>query len=811
MKPDKDHLSDVKPNILKPRWNKVFSDLWDNKMRTLLVVASIAVGVFSIGTIVSAYTILAADIDGSYAAANPVNIEIWTDPFYEDFIRIIERIPGVEAAEGRQIWGVRTSNDGREWQNLNLIGITDFETMEINRISTLEGSQYPGRRELLVSQDFMADTGYALGEQIEIELPNGDTHTLPLVGIIGDQVTGAGDFTAGPNAYMTIETLESLRMPRYYNRLFIRIEGSGSDEAQIGALAEIIEDKIKRNNREIYRTEIKVTDEHPLATLVLTVLGVLGALGGLITFLSGSLIINTLNALLAQHMRQIGVMKLVGGRSFQILGMYLTLIFFYGLIALLIAIPAGAAAGYAMAQFLAYTMNATLQPFRIIPGAVILQVIIAFLIPLGAGFFPINKSARTNVRRAISNDRAAAQSSGSQWFNRLTNWLRFISRPVLLSIRNTFRQTGRLLLTIFTLTVAGAIFIAVFNVRTSMTDFVDQLTMHFMGDVTISFSRPYAITRIEKAVLSIPGVMDVEGWGIAFSEILDEDDNILENMVLIAPPSNTTLLEPDIVAGRWILPGEEKAVVVSDSIYTTYPNLSPGDQIRVQVEGERAADWTVVGIFRFVSMVGDTLAYADFDYIADVLDLPNQSFSYRVTTDEHTLERQKEIAQILDEYLGDRGFQVSGVTAGLLIQEDNSRAINILVVFLLIMALLTAFVGSIGLTGTMGMNVLERTREIGVMRAIGAVDLEIMKSVVIEGVTIGIITWVLAIGVSFPISELLLKIISDSMMGSSMDLTVAPIGFVIWLGVVILLSIVASIIPAQNAARLTINEVLAYE
>ena len=803
--------ANIKPNILRPRWSKVFSDLWDSKMRTLLVVASIAVGVFSIGTIVSAYDILAEDIDGSYAAAKPVNIEILTDPFYEDFVRIIERVPGVAAVEGRQIWGIRTSNNGLEWQNLTLIGVSDFASMEINQLSSLEGTQYPERRELLVSQNFMADSGYTLGEQIEVELPNGDEVTLPLVGIVGDQVTGAGDFTAGPNVYATIDTLESLRMPGYYNRLFVRIKGEGNDSAQIEALADLIEDKIERNNRQVYRTDTKVSDEHPLATLVLTVLGVLGALGGLITFLSGSLIINTLNALLAQQKRQIGVMKLVGGRSYQILGMYLTLIFFYGLIALLIAIPAGAAAGYAMAGFLAVKMNANLQPFRIIPGAVVLQGIIAFLIPLGAGFFPINKGVRTNVRRAISNERPGAQSSGVQWFNQLTNWLRFISRPILLSIRNTFRQTARLLLTIFTLTIAGAIFIAVFNVRTSMTDFIDQLTMHFMGDVTINFNQPYAITRIEKAVLSIPGVTNVEGWGIAFSDILNEDDDVIENLVMLAPPSDTTLLDPDIVAGRWLLPGEEKAVVVSDSIYSTYPDLLPGDQIRVRVDGQRAEDWTVVGIFRFISMVGDTLAYADFDYIADVLDLPNQSFSYRVTTDEHTLERQKEIAQILDQYLTDHGFQVSGVTAGLLIQEDNSRAINILVVFLLIMALLTAFVGSIGLTGTMGMNVLERTREIGVMRAIGAVDLEIIKSVVIEAVTIGIITWGLAIGVSFPISELLLNIISDSMMGSSMDLTVAPIGFVIWLGVVILLSIIASIIPAKNATRLTINEVLTYE
>ena len=86
------------------------------------------------------------------------------------------------------------------------------------------------------------------------------------------------------------------------------------------------------------------------------------------------------------------------------------------------------------------------------------------------------------------------------------------------------------------------------------------------------------------------------------------------------------------------------------------------------------------------------------------------------------------------------------------------------------MAILTAFVGSIGLTGTMSINVLERTREIGVMRTIGAVDIVIMQSVIIEGLVIGSITWVLAIGLSFPISSLLLTIIGEAMMGSALAL-----------------------------------------
>ena len=127
------------------------------------------------------------------------------------------------------------------------------------------------------------------------------------------------------------------------------------------------------------------------------------------------------------------------------------------------------------------------------------------------------------------------------------------------------------------------------------------------------------------------------------------------------------------------------------------------------------------------------------------------------------------------------------------------------------MAILTAFVGSIGLMGTMSINVLERTREIGVMRTIGAVDAVVMQSVIIEGLVIGLITWLLAIGISYPISSALLTIIGQTMAGSAFTLVFTPFGVYLWLGIVIVLSIIASIMPARDAARLTINEVLAYE
>jgi putative ABC transport system permease protein len=458
---------------------------------------------------------------------------------------------------------------------------------------------------------------------------------------------------------------------------------------------------------------------------------------------------------------------------------------------------------------------------RFVPSAIALQTVVALVMPLVAGFVPINRSAKTTVRRAITSDGRAPQPSrrraqhgrlrvatGSRRSAQRLGW---IPRPILLSIRNTFRRKGRLALTLFTLTMGGAIFIGVFNVRASMEDFVEGLQQHFLADVTLYLKQPHRVSEVERDVLQVPGVRAVEAWSRADAEIEDADGSSIESLRLFAPPANTKLLDPDLVAGRWLVPGDERALVVADAIWETMPDLAPGDLLHVSVDGRRAEDWQVVGMFRFTSLLGDPLVYADYDYLTTYLDQLHQSDSYRIVTEAHGLQDQLRVSRALDEHLRALGYDIAHIQAGRVSQEENGRTVDILVVFLLIMALLTAFVGSIGLTGTMGMSVLERTREIGVMRAIGAVDSKVMQSVWVEGTLIGGISWALAWGLSFPISHLLLTIISKAMLGSAIPLTLTPAGAAIWLLAVLALSALASMLPARNAARLTIREVLAYE
>ena len=162
--------SDVKPNLLKPRWRKVFSDLWDDKTRTGLVVASIAVGAFALGVIISAYVILGRDFNRSYSAVNPPNIEIQTDPFDKDLVHAIQKLPGVKQVEGRRVMAIRARRGNENWQNLTLMSLADFSG-DINHLVPLEGTQYPGKDQVIVSQNLMSNTGFHTGDSVEIELP----------------------------------------------------------------------------------------------------------------------------------------------------------------------------------------------------------------------------------------------------------------------------------------------------------------------------------------------------------------------------------------------------------------------------------------------------------------------------------------------------------------------------------------------------------------------------------------------------------------------------------------------------------------
>ena len=809
---------------MKPRWRKVIHDLLDNKARTLLVVLSIAVGVFSIGVIAGAYQIISNDMSASYSANKPANVELRMSNFDEDMLTMIYNQRGVEAAEGRRVFNMRVRVPGTEkWTTLDMTAVDDFEKNAIDLLTPIEGQIMPKKRQVLLEEDALQHIDTGVGGMLEFQLPDGSTKTLPVVGIVQDTAAGAGDFLASPSGYITMDTLEYLGQPRLFNRALVMVSEAGDDIFHIRDMGAKLKDKLEKNGSTVIRLRFSKTHEHPLANTVNAILGILMALGILIVFLSSSLIANTLNALLNQHLRYIGVIKLVGGQRRQVFSMYLTLIMAFGILALMIAIPLGGQGAYGLALFISGEMNFSLLGYRIVPMALMVQILVGLLVPIIAGLVPVLNGSRVTVLRALSGglDEEHKRSKGGEerlpWFD----WIQVkatrvlakrgihIPRPFVISLRNTFRRKSRLALTLFTLTMGGAIFIAVFNVRVTLHDYIGQIGKYFVADISVDFDKPYRLIEIEQKLRDVDGIQHVEGWQFVSGELLDENSQVLENINIFGPPADSQLIDPILVAGRWIHEEDVRKLTVSESALKYFPNLKPGDQINLKIDG-REEIWEVIGIFKFVDREG-VLAYAPYEYVSKVNHLVNRAFSFRLVTDGHDRPYQDAKAEELDKYFRDLGFKVRMAEAGRASLDTAVESLDTLVVFLLIMAVLTAIVGSMGLTGTMGMNVLERTREIGIMRAIGADDRAVMRTVIAEGVFIGMISFGLAVILSIPFTYLLSTIVSLAVFQTPIDVVFTYSGYAIWLGLVLALSALASILPARNAARLTIREVLAYE
>ena len=230
-----------------------------------------------------------------------------------------------------------------------------------------------------------------------------------------------------------------------------------------------------------------VPGRHPANDLLQGFFLVLGFIGALALIVSGFLVVNTVSAILAQQTRQIGIMKAIGARNGQIAGLYLVLVLAYAVLALAVALPLGALGAYGFAQFTAGLANFDIVGVSIPPEVIALEVVIGLVVPLLAALVPIYRGVRITVREALAstgiNDRF-----GSGRFDRLLRDIRGLPRPTLLSIRNTFRRKGRLLLTLAALGLGGAIFMSVFSVRASLVKTLDDTLAYFAYDVQVELA-----------------------------------------------------------------------------------------------------------------------------------------------------------------------------------------------------------------------------------------------------------------------------------------------------------------------------------
>jgi len=393
--------------------------------------------------------------------------------------------------------------------------------------------------------------------------------------------------------------------------------------------------------------------------------------------------------------------------------------------------------------------------------------------------------------------------------DRLLGLVRRLPRPLLISLRNTFRRRGRLALTLSTLVLGGAIFVAVLSVRNSMYAEFDQAYGYYQADVNVDLARPYPLAELQAAVEPVPGVVAVEGWGTSLVRVMKPDGKDGDLVTLYAPPADTKLVDPVVTEGRWLKPQDENAIVVDNHFMALRPDVRVGDSLTLRID-KQDLTFSLVGIFRIAGDPPLPFVYVNHEYLSTITGTAGQASGLRVVADGHDPARQNEVLTALQERFGELGIEASLQAGSEAIRQKRSQ-VDLLVQLLLFMAVLIATVGGLGLAGTMGMNVLERTREIGVMRAIGAHNGAILQIVVAEGMVIGVLSWALSIVLAIPITQALDVRLGNALLTVPLVYTLSAAGIGLWLGLVLVLSAVASLLPARRAVRLAVRDVLSYE
>jgi putative ABC transport system permease protein len=379
----------------------------------------------------------------------------------------------------------------------------------------------------------------------------------------------------------------------------------------------------------------------------------------------------------------------------------------------------------------------------------------------------------------------------------------------LLSIRNTFRSKGRLALTLITLTLGAATFISVFSVRASLSQTVDDMMQYYHFDIMLIFDRPYRSQKVQQEAQSMPGVTATDTWLQFPVRRVRQDGSESAMMYMFAPRADSSLvLSPALTEGRWLLPGDHNAVVVSSSLFKNEPDLHLGDEVVLKVNGQKHT-FKIVGV-----SLGNNfgvIIYANNPYIAEVADRFGEADALMVTLNEHDAAYVEAESAALEKHFESSGLRVSTISTMTTERAEAEVIFDGIVALLLVMAILLALVGGLGLMGTMSINVLERTREIGVLRAIGAPNRGVAQVFILEGIAIGLLSWLFGALLALPMAEGFSHAVGVAIMGAPLSFSFSMPGLWLWLVVVILLSALASFIPARNAANLTVREVLAYE
>jgi len=797
-------------------WLKVWFDLWNNKLRTLLAVLSIAVGVFAVGAIFGMDDQMLTLMDKQHRADVVQHITMYLNtPIDRDTALALRRVPGVEDIEPTSAINLRYRFPGQANWHQGIMQMRDDYRKQKYQLLQLKAGEWP--RDNGISMEFMQADYYKLhvGDRVIFEIDKSE-RSLPVTGMIRHPFTPPPSMGYDLAFFFTDAAgMERFGIPQgKFTSLMVRVTPYSLEHAK--QVASEIKDRLGKQDIGVAATEYQDPDKHWGRTFMDAFVMVIQVMAVVSLVLSTMLVLNTFMALITQQTNQIGMIKAVGGTSGTVIQVYLVGALVYGLLALLISFPSGAWLAFKGSQFFLALFNIPYEQFQFSPQAVILQLIAALIVPLLAALWPVLQGASITVRQAMASYGLGADF-GMGRFDRVVERVgsRLFPSHYAAALANTFRRKARLILTEAVLIVAGAMFLLLMSLNASIKSTLDEEFARRDYDLTVEFER---IQRIDRAVPIASGMDGVEKAAMSFSHsvsILYKGQRTKEAGVasqLIGVPVEDHMYTPMIVQGRWLQPGDDRVIVVNNEMATDN-HLQVGDVVSLDLAELGRSDWQIVGLHKALATGTFSVnnVYASRDAVLAATNRMGRGVAVSVKTRYHDAASIKAVADKLQASYAQQNMKVSQITTAPGDREMMDMQFGMVVYMLLGMAFLAALVGGIGQMGALSISVIERTKEIGILRAIGASSGTIIRMFVMEGALQGAISWLIALPISLLCAPFFSSTLGRIMFGMSLEYRYDYQAAITWLILILVIGALASIGPARSATKISVRQSLAYE
>jgi putative ABC transport system permease protein len=782
---------------MKPTTKKAFKDVTRRKVRTVLTVLGIAIGVMGLSAVMLASGQLQSSLKFSTDASAQPDIQLFTTPASSSLIALLQQQSNVQQAQAETIVPTRWVIPGGH-EALTIFGLPDFQHVAFNRFELAAGRLPTGPGEILMESSDRQISTFHVGDQIELTSPGG-SQRLTVVGLTRTRGLPAPGLSGNATAYMRLVDVQRLFQVPGVNTFLIRLAHYEPRQAQAtaGQLAQVL----RAHGVTVLSVSVGHADGEG-QLLLDGLFAVMQVLSAIALLLSVFLLLGTITTLLSEQIPVIGTLKAMGARRYQIMRSYLLTVLIYGLLGSVIGLVLGLVLGTALVNYLADLMTLDVGPLALSPTLFVISLAVGLAVPLLAALLPVSIGTRITVQQALSGYGLASEHQGIGWSRLARAVAGFLPQTMQLGIRTLFRKRLRTILTMLTLVFAGSAFLCVQVTTSSFSAVLDQIFSNYHADIFVSFNTPQPSDRMISTVAAVEGVAVVE----PADEITVQTDWGESTLTGLLPDAQ--LYGKRMLAGRWFTAADQNVVVISN-VAAAKSGLQVGSSIEIR-NNLNSVRWQVIGI------VEDYINPAEMGTLLAPLSQVNRFAGLPATdaTDlmiRSTSPNQADVdalAARLDARLGQLNIQATIQTAHQEIERNQSQFL-ILYVLLYCVVVIIALVGALSLLNILTMSVLERRREIGILRAMGATGRKVAQVFWMEGVTLAILAWGAALIVGLPAAYGFIQLLGKLLL--PVPFTLNPLSLGAMLLFIVAVASLASLSPSWGAARVKVAQVLRYE